>query len=324
MPTRDAAKKTASSPPRKSTGARKVASHAKAAASPAAAEPAAEPTAVQTAARIRVGIGGWTFPPWRGEFYPKGLPQRQELEYASRQVTSIEINGTFYGTQKPASFVKWRDETPEDFVFALKAPRFATHRRVLGEAGESIERFLHSGIAALGTKLGPINWQMAPTKRFEPDDFEAFLALLPPAVDNVPLRHAVELRHPSFATAACVDLLRQYGVAAIAADSADYPQIFDVTAPFVYLRLQAADEGFVNGYAPKALDQWRHRAEQWAAGQGQTDLPTVSAQIAASPDDETAVGRDVFLYFINGFKPKAPMAARALLDRLGHDPAAAR
>ncbi len=269
--------------------------------------------------RIRVGIGGWTFAPWRGTFYPKGLPQRQELEFASRQVTSIEINGTFYGTQKPESFKKWHDETPDDFVFALKAPRFVTHRRVLADAAESIARFVQSGITALGEKLGPINWQMAPTKAFDPDDFEAFLKLLPPTVDGLALRHAVELRHPSFATAACVDLLRSYGVAAVGADSASFPTIFDLSAPFVYVRLQSADEGLENGYAPKALDQWRERAHLWATGHKPTDLPMLSNDNSPQHAGKNGGGPDVFLYFINGFKPKAPAAARALLAKLAQD-----
>jgi len=272
---------------------------------------------------VRVGIGGWTFAPWRGSFYPDGLTQKAELHYASRQVTAIEINGTFYGTQKPASFRKWHDETPDDFVFALKAPRFATHRRVLAEAGESIQRFMDSGLSELGDKLGPINWQFAPTKQFDPEDFGAFLSLLPKHSNGKVLRHAVELRHPSFAVPACIDLLRSHDVAVVGADAPDYPQIFDTTASFVYLRLQNAVQDKVNGYGPKAIDQWAKRARLWSEGETPDDLPMLVSSLAPDKSgkkgafrSETHIPRPVFLFFINGFKPKAPAAAMALLKRL--------
>ena len=161
---------------------------------------------------IRVGIGGWVFEPWRGEFYPKGLPHARELEYASRKLTSIEINSTFYRTQKPDSFRKWAAETPDDFVFSLKGPQFATNRRVLAEAGPSIERFFASGLLELKSKLGPVLWQMAPTKKFDPADFAGFLALLPRTVDGRPMRHAVEVRHESFLVPAFIELLRKFSV----------------------------------------------------------------------------------------------------------------
>src|SRR4249920_2602285 len=187
---------------------------------------------------IRVGIGGWVYEPWRGVFYPKGLPHARELSPASRNVTSIEINGTFYGTQKPASFRRWADETPDDFVFSLKGPRYATHRRVLAEAASSIERFFASGVLELKSKLGPLLWQFAPTKSFDADDFAAFLALLPHRLDGRALRHAVEVRHESFLTPAFVELLRKHSVAVATVDSDKHPLIADVTSDFVYARLQ--------------------------------------------------------------------------------------
>jgi uncharacterized protein YecE (DUF72 family) len=259
---------------------------------------------------VRVGIGGWTFPPWRGPFYPANLPQKRELEFASRAVTSIEINGTFYGTQKRESFARWYQETPEGFVFSLKGPRFTTNRRVLAEAGESVERFLASGVLELKEKLGPINWQMAATKTFDPQDFNAFLALLPPEREGRQLRHVVEVRHPSFQCPEFVALLRQYGVAAVVADHATYPLLADVTAPFVYARLQAASEDEPAGYSAKLLAVWHERAKAWAKGQAPKDLPSIAGKAPA------ARSRDVFIYMINGFKPKAPAAAMALIERL--------
>jgi len=259
---------------------------------------------------VRVGIGGWVFEPWRGSFYPDKLVQSRELEYASRHVTSIEVNGTFYGTQKPASFARWHDETPEDFVFSLKGPRFATNRRVLAEAGPSIDKFLASGIAELKNKLGPINWQFPPTKKFDSDDFAAFLALLPAEYAGRPLRHAVEVRHESFAVPGFIDLLRRHGVAAVVADKDGVPHLHDVTAPFVYVRLQAAREDRKLGYAPADLDAWAERARAWAGGQAPADLPCLA------PPANTSLGREVFVYLINGFKPKAPAAAMALIERL--------
>lgn len=261
---------------------------------------------------IRIGIGGWTFEPWRRNFYPKGLAQKDELSYASRKVTAIEVNGTFYGSQKPESFRKWHEETPEDFVFSLKGPRFATNRRVLAEAGSSVERFVTGGIAELKDKLGPINWQLAATKSFQADDLEAFLALLPKSVEGIALRHVVEVRHPSFAVPQFVALLRRYDVAAVFADKPDYPYFFDPTASFVYLRLQCACDEDPLGYPDHVLDAWAERAKVWSAGDIPKDLPLI--------DMETAVPRrprEVFLFMINGFKPKAPAAAMSLIERLG-------
>ncbi|BCG00125.1 hypothetical protein PPGU19_046930 [Paraburkholderia sp. PGU19] len=261
------------------------------------------------ATRIRVGIGGWTFEPWRGVFYPKGLAQKRELEYASRQLTAIEINGTFYGSQKPATFVKWHDETPDDFVFALKAPRFATHRRVLAEARDSVERFVASGVLELKNKLGPINWQFPPTKQFDADDFGNFLELLPAEVDGQTLRHAVEVRHESFCDEAFVALARKHGVAIVVAGDSKYPQIADPTASFVYARIMGTEEANPHGYAKKALDKWTERAQTWAAGGAPDDLDTYAR---AAPKK----ARDVYLFVISGHKAHNPAAAMALIERI--------
>lgn len=262
---------------------------------------------------IRVGIGGWTYAPWRGVFYPDDLPQSHELEYASKQVTAIEINGTYYGTQKPATFAKWRDETPADFVFSLKASRYATNRRVLSEAGDSVQRFLDSGITELGAKLGPIVWQFAPAKQFDAEDFEAFLALLPAHLDGVDLRHVLDVRHASFMDPAYLKLARRYKAATVFTDSDDYPSFADQTGDFIYARLMRASEKSRTGYAPKALQTWARRAQVWSEGGLPDDLPYVESGKAATP---VAKGRDVFVFFINGAKERAPAAARALLKQL--------
>jgi uncharacterized protein YecE (DUF72 family) len=258
---------------------------------------------------IRVGVGGWTYEPWRGEFYPDGLPQKRELEYASQHLTSIEVNGTYYGSQKPESFAKWRDETPEGFVFSLKAPRFATNRRKLAESGESVERFFASGVMELGDKLGPINWQFMETKKFDPEDFQAFLQLLPKSVEGRALKHVVEVRHDSFRTPEFVAMARERGVAVVIAGDSQRPQIADLTAPFVYARVMGATEGPKLGYAPKTLDLWAARAKAWAAGEAPKGLDYVGEPGAGAP-------RDVFLYFISGHKVKNPAAAMALIKRL--------
>jgi uncharacterized protein YecE (DUF72 family) len=260
--------------------------------------------------RIRVGIGGWTFEPWRGEFYPKGLAQKRELEYASRKLTTIEVNGTFYGAQKPATFAKWHDETPVDFVFSLKAPRFATHRRVLAEAGESVERFVASGVLELKDKLGPINWQFPPSKQFDPDDFGAFLALLPKRAEGRAIRHVVEVRHDSFRDEAFVELARKHGVAIVIAGDSKFPQIADVTAAFVYARIMGTTEEEPHGYAGAALDLWTERARAWASGDTPKGLETVGKPAAK----DTA--RDVYLYVISGFKARNPAAGIGMIERL--------
>ncbi|AQV92331.1 DUF72 domain-containing protein [Cupriavidus necator] len=264
---------------------------------------------------VRVGIGGWNFAPWRDNFYPAKLPQSRELAYASRHLSAIEINSTYHGTQKRTSFAKWRDETPDGFVFAVKASRFATNRRVLAESGESIERFIDSGIAELGRKLGPVVWQFAPTKPFDAEDFEAFLQLLPDSVEGVKLRHVLEVRHDSFRSPDYLKLARKYKAATVFTDSPKFPSMADLTADFVYARLMASSEKLKTGYAPKALDAWAERARTWAQGHRPADLPTVEDRESA------ARKREVFVFFINGAKERAPAAAQALLDRLGWTPA---
>ncbi len=262
------------------------------------------------AGTIRVGVGGWTFPPWRGGFYPDDLPQKQELHYASRKLTSIEINGTYYGSQKPESFAKWREETPNGFVFAVKGPRFATNRRVLGEAAESIGRFFDSGVLELRDKLGPVNWQFMPTKKFDAEDFGAFLALLPKASGGRALRHAVEVRHESFRDPAFIALARAHEVAIVVAGDSAFPQIGDLTAPFVYARVMGTVEGEANGYAATAIAAWAAQAHAWAAGNGTDGMAPLGKAAKA-------VAREVFLYVISGCKPRNPAAAMAILQRLG-------
>ncbi|MBB1249618.1 DUF72 domain-containing protein [Rhizobium sp. G21] len=261
--------------------------------------------------KIRIGIGGWTFEPWRGPFYPNGLTQKRELEYAASKLTAIEVNGTYYGSIKPDSFIKWREETSDDFVFALKAPRFATNRKVLAEAGGSIEKFIRGGMLELKQKLGPINWQFMATKKFDPDDFEAFLKLLPKTAEGVTLRHAVEVRHESFANPDFVALAQSYGVAIITAGDSEFPQIADPTAPFVYARIMGTKEDEPNGYSNAELDTWADRATSWAAGGTPADLRSFSLE-PAKP-----VPRDVYLFVISGHKVSNPAAAMELIRRLG-------
>jgi len=261
-----------------------------------------------TAPRIHIGIGGWTFEPWRGPFYPESLAQKRELEYASRKLTSIEINGTYYGSQKPESFAKWHAETPDGFIFAVKGPRFATNRKDLGEAGSSIERFFTSGVMNLKEKLGPINWQFMGTKKFDPADFEKFLKLLPKSVEGHAIRHAVEVRHESFRSPDFIAMAKHYGAAIIIAGDSDYPQIADVTAPFVYVRIMGTTESEAKGYSGAALKTWASRAQEWAKGAAPSQLKSVSPH-PASPE-----GRDVFLYVISGHKEKNPAAAMALME----------
>ena len=267
-----------------------------------------------SASGIRVGIGGWTYAPWRDNFYPAKLPHSQELGYASRQLSAIEVNGTYYSSFKPPTFAKWRDETPDDFVLSLKASRFTTNRRVLAEAGESIQRFVDSGISELGHKLGPIVWQFMPTKVFDAEDFGAFLALFPKTTDGLTLRHVLDVRHPSFMTPDFLKLARKYQCATVFTDSPDFPSFADLTSDFVYARLMRSDAKLKTGYAPKALDAWAAAAQSWAQGSEPENLPRLEPAKAKVPP------RDVFVFFINGAKEKAPAAAMALLQRLGFKP----
>lgn len=247
------------------------------------------------AGKTHIGIGGWTFEPWRGTFYPDGLVQRRELEYAASKLTSIEINGTYYSTFKPDSWAKWRDETPKDFVFAVKASRYCTNRKVLSEGGESFEKFLSQGLTLLGDKLGPINWQFMGTKKFDPVDFEGFLKLLPKEKDGVRLRHALEVRNPTFACEAFYDLARKYNAAIVYAvddEEPTWPEIDERTADFTYARLMSSRADEPTGLTSDELDSIATRTHEWAKG------------------------GDVFAYFISGAKVRNPAAAMALIDKV--------
>lgn len=259
--------------------------------------------------QIRIGIGGWNYEPWRGVFYPDGLAQSKELAYAASRLTSIEINSTFYGSQKPESFRKWAATVPDGFVFSVKGPRFATNRRVLAEAGELIERFVTGGITRLKRKLGPLNWQFMATKKFDPKDFAAFLTLLPGKHDGIALRHAVEVRHASFACEEFVALCRKHGVAIILAGDCEFPLIADVTADFVYARLMGTSEKERLGYSKAGIEKWAARAKDWSKGEAPKDLPPLAKQAAKTP-------RDVFLFVISGAKARNPAAAQALIAAL--------
>jgi uncharacterized protein YecE (DUF72 family) len=266
--------------------------------------------------QIRAGIGGWTFEPWRGVFYPKGLRQADELEYASRRLTAIEINGTYYSTFKPDSFAKWRAATPDGFKFSVKASRFCTNRKVLADMGKSMEVFLNQGLVELGDRLGPVLWQFMATKKFEPEDFEAFLQLLPDSLEGLPLRHVVEVRHPSFMDPAFVQLCRKHKVAICLADHETYPLIADVAGDLVYARLQTGSDEIETAYSAADLDLWTRRLQAYAAGGAPDDLPMVDADHKAP-----VTPREVFCFFIHEGKVRAPAAAMALLERVGAPPA---
>jgi len=257
---------------------------------------------------IRTGIGGWTFEPWRGSFYPDDLRQADELAYAASRLGTIEINGTYYRMQTPATFAKWRQAVPEGFRFSVKALRYAVMKKALAEAGEAVERFVGSGLSELGDALGPVLWQMLPTRRFNPDDMAAFMALLPRAVDGLKLRHAIEVRHESFARADFVALTRRHGVAIVVADHADHPMIADVTADFVYLRLMRGRDDIATAYDAAGLDRWAGIMRDLAAGRD-PGLPLLG-------EPAPKVERDVFAYIIHEGKVRAPAGAIALAERV--------
>jgi uncharacterized protein YecE (DUF72 family) len=262
------------------------------------------------AGRIRIGISGWTYKPWRGRFYPEGLPQKRELAYAAGTFATIEINGTFYGLQRPESFAAWHDQTTDDFVFAIKGSRYITHFLRLREIEAPLANFLASGLLRLGPKLGPILWQLMPTAKFDGDDMARFLDLLPAAHEGRALRHAIEVRHESFACADFVTLLRDRNVAVVTVESDKHTAINDVTADFVYARLEGAQAKEKTGYPPAALDAWAKRLRSWAEGGTPRDLDCIGKAPAALP-------RDVFTYFISGAKERNPAAAMAMIERLG-------
>jgi uncharacterized protein YecE (DUF72 family) len=260
---------------------------------------------------IRVGIGGWTYEPWRGTFYPADLKPADELRYASRRVTTIEINSTFYRTQTAASFRKWREETPDDFVFSVKGHRKVVSNRRLAEAGEGIDWFFKSGVLELGDKLGPVLWQFAPFRKFDAEDLGAFLGLLPKKAGGRDIRHAVEVRHTSFRVPQFTSLLREHNAAVVYADSDEHPAIADVTADFIYAHLRRTQDDVETGYPAADLERWAARARAWESGGTPEDLPSIDA--AAAPKIE----RPVFIYMISGAKVRAPAAAMALIERLG-------
>jgi uncharacterized protein YecE (DUF72 family) len=272
----------------------------------------------RTHGTVRVGISGWRYPGWRGDFYPRGLPQRRELEYAAGRLTTVEINGSFYSLQRPDSYRRWRSEVPEDFVFAVKGGRFITHLKRLQDVETPLANFFASGVLALGPTLGPVLWQLPERLRFDPEVLDGFFALLPrttaeaaklagrhddklsddraltTAEDERPLRHALEFRSPTFADESAYQLMRSYDVACVVADTAGrWPRVFEVTADFVYVRLHGDRELYTSGYSAGALDDWADRCRRWAAD-----------------------GRDVFVYFDNDAKGYAPHDAEALLGRL--------
>lgn len=262
-------------------------------------------------ARIKIGIGGWNFPPWRDNFYPKGLPQRRELEYASRHLATLEINSTFYRAQTPRVYAKWRDETPPGFVFSLKAPRQVAEVRKLAGTGMSVRGFVFGGLAEFGDRLGPIVWQFPPSRRFERDDFAAFLDLLPRELDGRALRHALEVRNETFLCEEFLALARARGAACVFTDSPEYPNFADLTGDFVYARLMRSRESERDGYPAEELDAWAGHARRWHEGREPVGLPRVS-----SAGRSSAARRDVFIYFISAFKARNPAAAMALQGRV--------
>lgn len=284
---------------------------------------------------IRIGISGWRYARWRGTFYPTGLAQRRELAYAGRCFPSVEINGSFYSLQRPESYQSWHDETPDDFVFAVKGPRFVTHMKRLRDCEQALANFFASGVLRLGEKLGPILWQLPPTLRFDDAVLDAFFSALPRDTEAAlalarkrdttlmhgrtalsidrkrPLRHALEMRHPSFCDPSCMKLLRKHKVGVVVADTAGkFPYLEDVTADFVYLRLHGDAQLYASGYSDHALDRWGERIAAWAAGGEPSDAQRVG------PRASKRARRDVYCYFDNDMKVHAPFDARGLMQRL--------
>lgn len=288
--------------------------------------------------RIRIGISGWTYAPWRGVFYPEELSQDEELAYAASLFDSIEVNGTFYRLQRPASYLRWRDETPEDFVFAVKAPRFITHVRRLRDVEKPVANFLASGVLRLGEKLGPLLWQFPPFLRYDAPRFEAFFEMLPhdtasaaamarghderignddgiPDGPARPLRHAIEIRHDSFRDPGFIESLRRHDIGLVCADTVDWPRLMDLTADFVYCRLHGSEELYVSGYDDESLDAWARRVLAWAEGDEPDDAERVLPALVDQPGQQRR-GRDVYVYFDNDVKVRAPADAASLADRV--------
>jgi len=278
--------------------------------SPAAADLFTPSAHAVEGAQIRVGIGGWTYAPWRKNFYPDGLVQRRELEYASRQLRTIEINGTYYGAQKAATYARWAAETPPGFIFSLKAPRYVTETKRLADTEKGISGFVHGGLAEMGDRLGPILWQLTPSRSFDTDDVAAFLEQLPRELNGQILRHVLEVRHPSFMCESYVALARSHNVPTVFTDSLDYPSLADITGDFTYARLMRSADEKPTGYAPSALGHWADQAKSWAAGNDIRELPHAGAvQRKGHP-------RDVFIFFISSAKHRNPAAALALQSRI--------
>jgi uncharacterized protein YecE (DUF72 family) len=289
-------------------------------------------TRTHRAGVARIGISGWSYPPWRGDFYPKGLTQKRELAYASRIFPSIEVNGTFYSLQRPESFVHWAEETPDDFVFAIKGSRYVTHIRRLRDVAAPLANFFASGVLRLGAKLGPFLWQLPPNFRFDAERIDSFLHLLPHDTDaagalarrhdariagrawtkplvSMPLRHALEIRHDSFKSPEFIRILRRHNVALVHADTVEWPLLGDLAADFVYCRLHGSEQLYTSGYDDEALDRWAARVRRWTAGEDVGDLPHVDGPARRRK-------RDVFVYFDNDAKVRAPYDAQGLIHRL--------
>lgn len=285
-------------------------------------------------AAIRVGLSGWVYPEWRGTFYPAGLPLAQELSYAAAQFNAMEINGSFYRLQHPGHFEKWFDSTPRDFIFAVKGSRYITHMLKLAHIEPALANFLASGVLRLGRKLGPILWQLPPQTRFDPERLRAFFEALPRDTSEAlrlarrhdarvrgqcylrvdfpqPLRHAIEIRHTSFCTPEFIELLREFRIALVCADTVEWPLLMDVTADFVYCRLHGSEELYVSGYDSEALRRWASRVRSWARGSEPRD-----ARCAGGASERRPGGREVLVFFDNTAKVSAPENARTLMKML--------
>jgi uncharacterized protein YecE (DUF72 family) len=286
-------------------------------------------------ADIRIGISGWSYAPWRGKFYPRDLPHKQELQFVGETFRTVEVNGTFYGSQRPKSFAKWSQAVPDDFVFAVKGPRYITHTRRLKDVEKPLANFFATGVLQLGAKLGPILWQFPPNFKFDADLMENFLKLLPKdaraaaklarrhekgfgsaaafrIATNHAIRHAIEIRHRSFVTPEFVKLLRRHRVALVCADTVEWPRLMDVTADFIYCRLHGSEELYASGYSARALGNWARRVADWSQGREPR-----GGERASDAKPRKRATRDVFVYFDNDMKVKAPHDAKALVEKVG-------